>query len=85
MRVAGFMAAGMALLLSGPALAQANWAEFTDRDQHFTVNFPGDPKIEAIAYKTEKGTSLPGQGLHRERRARWGVRHHRRRLHKGAR
>jgi hypothetical protein len=58
MRVAGFVAAGMALLLSGPALAQANWAEFTDRDQHFTVNFPGDPKIDSIAYKTEKGTSL---------------------------
>jgi hypothetical protein len=61
MRIAGFMAAGMALVFSLPALAQTNWAEFTDREQHFTVNFPGDPKVESIAYKTDKGTSLPSK------------------------
>jgi hypothetical protein len=61
MRIAGFMAAGIALVLSGPVYAQTNWEEFTDREQHFTVNFPGEPKVESIPYKTEKGTSLPAK------------------------
>ena len=60
MRFASIIPAALALLLSGPVYAQS-WGEFTDRQDHFTVNFPGDPKVESITYKSEKGTSLPAK------------------------
>jgi hypothetical protein len=58
MRLLKFFPAALALLLAAPAYAQ-NWEEYTNRADHFTVNFPGEPKVETIAYKTVKGTSLP--------------------------
>jgi hypothetical protein len=51
----------VAVLMTGPAFAQAVWGEFVDREEHFTINLPGDPKVEPITYKTEKGTSLPAK------------------------
>ena len=59
MRFASFLAAALALAIAGPASAQS-WEEYTNREDHFTVNFPGEPAVEKITYKTEKGTSLPG-------------------------
>lgn len=59
MRFASLVAALLAVGFSTSAFAQAEWAEFVDRNDHFTVNFPGDPKVDTITYKTEKGTSLP--------------------------
>lgn len=53
-------AAALAVMLSGPVFAQA-WGEFTDRAEFFTINMPGDPKVETITYKTEKDTSLPAK------------------------
>ena len=52
-------AAALALLISGAAIAQ-EWAEFVDRADHFTVNFPGDPQKTDTTFKTAKGTTLPG-------------------------
>jgi hypothetical protein len=52
-------AAALTLLMSGAAIAQ-EWAEFVDRADHFTVNFPGDPQKTDTTFKTAKGTSLPG-------------------------
>ena len=60
MRFASLIAAGLVTMFAAPAYAQA-WDEYTDREQHFTVNFPGQPKVETITYKTAKGTSLPGK------------------------
>jgi hypothetical protein len=61
MRFTSFIStAAVALLLSGAALAQAEWAEFVDRADHFTVNFPGDPMKTDTNFKTAKGTSLAG-------------------------
>ena len=61
MRLTSFLAtAAVALSLSGVALAQAEWAEFVDRADHFTVNFPGDPMKTDTNFKTAKGTVLPG-------------------------
>jgi hypothetical protein len=57
-----FASLAASLLLAGfatAAIAQAEWAEFVDRADHFTVNFPGEPKVDTITYKTAKGTSLP--------------------------
>ena len=59
MRRLGVISAVAALFFSGAVFAQAEWAEFIDRADHFTVNFPGDPKKEDLAYKTAKGTTLP--------------------------
>jgi hypothetical protein len=36
---------------------------------HFTINLPGDPKVESITYKTAKVTSLPAK-LHMAQDAR---------------
>ena len=57
----GIIPLALALVLAGRVSAQVEWQEFTDRAQHFTVNFPGEPKVETISYKTEKGTSLPAK------------------------
>jgi hypothetical protein len=59
MRFASLVASLLLVGLSTSAMAQAEWAEFVDRADHFTVNFPGDPKVDTITYKTAKGTSLP--------------------------
>jgi hypothetical protein len=53
-------AAAVTLVLAGPAQAQA-WAEFIDRQEYFTINLPGDPQVQSITYKTEKGTTLPAK------------------------
>ena len=59
MRFAKFIPAAFVLMFAGAAFAQAEWAEFVDRADHFTVNFPGDPARSDLAYKTPKGTVLP--------------------------
>jgi hypothetical protein len=56
-----FIAAALALIVSGPVYAQTAWEEFRDQQELFSVNFPGEPKVESITYKTEKGTSLPAK------------------------
>jgi len=58
MRMVTFFAAVAALVLSGTANAQT-WSEYVNRDDFFSVNFPGDPVRQDFAYKTAKGTSLP--------------------------
>ena len=56
MRFVGLVAAVVAGL-SGAAWAQA-WDVYTNRENFFTVNFPGTPKESQTAYRTAKGTSL---------------------------
>jgi hypothetical protein len=58
MRFVGLIPAVVALFVAGSAGAQA-WEEYVNRGDFFTVNFPGEPVRKDIAYKTEKGTSLP--------------------------
>jgi len=57
MRSVGLIPAAMAVCLSTAAYAQA-WSEYLNREEFFTVNFPGDPTVAEIPYKTEKGTAL---------------------------
>ena len=47
------------LLLSGPSAAQ-DWVEYASRADRFTVNFPAQPKVQDITWRTEYGLSLPG-------------------------
>ena len=76
MRRIGLLSAAL-VLLSGSALAQGavkEWAEFADRTEHFTVNFPGEPEVKAIEYKTAKGTTLPAKVFSAEdRRGRYSI------------
>ncbi len=58
MRPIRLVLAAMLLFVSAPAYAQA-WAQYTDQSNFFTVNFPGEPKKEAIPFKTPQGTTLP--------------------------
>src|SRR5258708_39251722 len=46
-----------ALFISGAAFAQARDA-YVNRENYFTVNFPGDPTVTEVPYKTVKGTNL---------------------------
>jgi hypothetical protein len=59
MRFARLMPAALVLSFATGAFAQAEWAEFVDRADHFTVNMPGEPTKTDLAYKTAKGTVLP--------------------------
>ncbi len=70
MRLLKFIPAAVALAVAVPA--HAEWAEYTDRAQHFTVNFPNDPVVESIMYKTAKGTMLPAK-LYSAKDARGGA------------
>ena len=51
MRFASLLPTLLVVGFSTSVFAQAEWAEFVDRNDHF--------KVESITYKTEKGTSLP--------------------------
>ena len=57
MRFVSLIPAAMAIFLPCAANAQA-WAEYVNRDDFFTVNFPGDPSSQTVPYKTAKGTDL---------------------------
>src|SRR5215510_5368554 len=47
------------LSMSGPSLAQ-DWVEYASRTDLFTVNFPRQPNVREITWRTEYGLDLPG-------------------------
>jgi hypothetical protein len=49
--------AAIAVSITTAVYAQA-WSEYINREEFFTVNFPGDPAVKEITYRTEKGTQL---------------------------
>jgi hypothetical protein len=49
-----------AALLASAASAQV-WEEYVNRENFFQVNFPGEPSVQDIQYKTVKGTMLPAR------------------------
>ena len=51
------LVSAVVVCLSTAAYAQA-WSEYINREEFFTVNFPGNPAVKEIPYKTEKGTAL---------------------------
>jgi len=57
MRFVALIPAVFSLFVSGNALAQA-WDVYTNRENFFSVNLPGDPAQTQTQYKTAKGTSL---------------------------
>ena len=51
------------LLLSAllPVSVQAQWRQFVDQEEYFSVNFPGEPEIGVIDYHSEYGATLPAK------------------------
>lgn len=60
MRKVGLIPAVVALFLSGAAYGQV-WAEYENRQEFFSVNFPGDPVRTETTFRTSKGTALPAR------------------------
>ena len=60
MRAVTLLPAILAALLSSAASAQV-WEEYVNRENYFQVNFPGEPSVQEIQYKTVKGTMLPAR------------------------
>jgi hypothetical protein len=62
MRLARFIPALLVLFLGVPVLAQTGgWIEYTDKQEMFTINFPGQPKIDTFTYTSEYGIPLPAK------------------------
>lgn len=40
-----------------PVSVQAQWRQFTDLEEYFSVNFPGEPEIGVIDYHSEYGAT----------------------------
>jgi hypothetical protein len=60
MRLTPLISAALVLSISGPSFAQ-EWIEFASRDDRFTCNFPGQPKITETTYRSEYGADLPAR------------------------
>ena len=60
MRPATLMSATLALLIAGPSFAQ-EWVEFASRQDRFTCNFPGQPKVTEITYRSQHEADLPAR------------------------
>lgn len=52
-----------ALLLSMPGVADAQeWEVYVSRQDDFSVNFPGQPRIMETTWQTQLGYTLPAPG-----------------------
>ena len=60
MRVNRLALAAIVVTLASPAFAQ-EWNEFTSRMDRFTVNVPGQPKVQEITWPSEYGAVFPGR------------------------
>lgn len=52
--------AALILVMSAPSFAE-EWIQYASRTDFFSVNFPGEPKVQDITYTTEYGITLPGR------------------------
>ena len=59
-RLIPVVAAAFILSIQGPAFAQ-EWTEFASRDDRFTCNFPGQPKVTETTWTSEYGAALPAR------------------------
>jgi hypothetical protein len=61
MRPTPLISAAIVLALVAPAVAQDEWDEFASKDDGFSVNFPGPPKVEQTTWKTQYGYTAPAR------------------------
>ncbi|MSV36249.1 MAG: hypothetical protein EXQ47_11735 [Bryobacterales bacterium] len=55
-----FISTALMVSLSGTLFAQ-EWIEYASREDRFTCNFPGQPKVTAITYQSQIGAELPAR------------------------
>jgi hypothetical protein len=60
MRLIPVIAAVLSLFISCPSFAQG-WIEYSNQEDFFTVNFPGEPDVADITFDTEYFITLPGR------------------------
>lgn len=60
MRLSAVLTAAFVLTVSAAAFAQ-EWTEFVSREDRFTCNFPGQPKVTQTTYKSQFGADLPAR------------------------
>jgi hypothetical protein len=60
MRLSSLVAAALMMSGAGPAFAQ-DWTPFVSREDGFSANYPGQPKIEQIVYPSEYRQRFPGR------------------------
>jgi hypothetical protein len=54
------VAATLVLTMSAPAFGQ-EWTEFVSREDRFSTNFPGSPKVTESTYRSQFGADLPAR------------------------
>jgi hypothetical protein len=55
-----FIPAALILLTASPAFAQ-DWITYVSREDFYSVNFPGQPKVETMTWPSEYGAVFPGR------------------------
>jgi hypothetical protein len=62
MRRVVLISAASVLWAAGVVFAQGlTWTEYVSKQDFFSINFPGEPEVEAITYPTEYRITLPGR------------------------
>jgi hypothetical protein len=60
-RVLGRIVALAAAAFLVPAISSAQWMEFEDRREFFSVNFPANPVVTSVTYQPQRGMAMPGR------------------------
>ena len=58
MRLIRLVPAALIVFIASPCFAQ-EWIEYYSRDDRFLVNFPKQPQVSTITYRSEYGLDLP--------------------------
>lgn len=61
------LTAALILFLTGPAFAQKEWIEYASKADFYTVNFPGEARVQDTTYTSEFGYTLPARVYSAER------------------
>ena len=61
MRVMRLIPAALILIFLSADVSAQEWIDFTSREDRFTVNMPGQPKVETIEWPSEYGLVFPGR------------------------
>src|SRR5438552_19084239 len=60
MRLTPLISATLAIAVASPLFAQ-EWIEFASREDRFTCNFPSQPKVTEITYRSQHEADLPAR------------------------
>ena len=60
MRRLVLITAAIMLCASGASFAQ-EWMDYINKEDRFTVNFPGQPQLQTITWPSEYGATMPGR------------------------